>query len=52
MNRENCPEKCFLTKEKEILIEISANWPSNNWAQEINLRHQIQVRNGNENLSL
>ena len=33
-----------LTKEKEILIEISANWPSNNWAQEINFIHQIQVR--------
>ena len=41
-----------LTKEKEILIEISANWPSNNWAQEINFRHQIQVRNRNENLCL
>ena len=41
-----------LTKEKEILIEISANWRSNNWAQEINFRHLIQVRNRNENLSL
>ena len=45
-------KKCFLAKEKEILIEISAKWPSNNWAQEINFRRQIQVRNRNENLSL
>ena len=41
-----------LTKEKEILIEISANWPSNNWPQEINFRHLIQVRNRNGNFSL
>ena len=34
--RENCPRKCFLTKEKETQVKfnpgLSANRPSNNWA--------------------
>ena len=34
--RENCPRKCFWTKEKETRVKfnpgLSANRPSNNWA--------------------
>ena len=36
-NRENYPRKCFRTQEKEIRVKfnpsLSANRPSNNWAQ-------------------
>ena len=36
-NRENCPRKCFWWKEKDTRVKIlpwvSANQPSNNWAQ-------------------
>ena len=36
-NRENYPRKCFWTKEKETRVKfnpgLSANRPSNNWAQ-------------------
>ena len=35
--RENYPRKCFWTQEKETKVkfnpELSANRPSNNWAQ-------------------
>ena len=35
--RENCLRKCFSTKEKETRVKfnpgLSANLPSNNWAQ-------------------
>ena len=36
-NRENYPRKCFWTQEKETQVKfnpgLSANRPSNNWAQ-------------------
>ena len=36
-NREICQRKCFRTKEKETWVKfnpgLSANRPSNNWAQ-------------------
>ena len=36
-NRENYPRKCFWTQEKETRVKfnpgLSANRPSNNWAQ-------------------
>ena len=35
--RENCPRKCFSTKEKETRVKfnpgLGANGPSFNWAQ-------------------
>ena len=38
-NRENCPRKCFWTQERETRVKfnpgLSANRPSNNWAQNI-----------------
>ena len=39
-NRENYPRKCFWTQEKETQVKfnsgLSANRPSNNWAQDTN----------------
>ena len=36
-NRENYPRKCFRTQERETRVKfyprLSANQPSNNWAQ-------------------
>ena len=38
-NRENYPRKCFWTQERETQVKfnpgLSANRPSNNWAQNI-----------------
>ena len=40
-NRENYPRKCFRIPEKETWVKfnprLSANRPSNNWAQTVNL---------------
>ena len=40
-NRENYPGKCFWAKKKETQVKIqarvSANWPSNNWTEEVTL---------------
>ena len=38
-NSKNYPRKCFWTQERETWVKfnpgLSANWPSNNWAQNI-----------------
>ena len=48
--RENCPRKCFRTKEKETWVKfnpgLSANQPSNNWA----LKGTINNNNYQENI--
>ena len=44
-NRENYPRKCFRIPEKETSVKfnprLSANRPSNNWAQTVKLTYQL-----------
>ena len=49
-NRENYPRKCFWTQERKTWVKfkpgLSANRPSNNWAQVI-LKQQKAAREEN-----
>ena len=47
-NRENYPRKCFWTQERETRVKfnpgLSANRPSNNWAQDIIVNPRVPIR--------